>query len=52
MKWVNAALTRGSLLLSLRYLVATVIVLSGVMMTAKAYIDRNIATADVSAGPL
>lgn len=48
MKWVNAAFTQGSLLLSLRYLVATVIVLSGVMMGAKAYVDANIKSVDVS----
>ena len=47
MKWVNAALTSGSLLLSLRYLVATVLVLSGVMMGAKLYIDGNIKSVDV-----
>jgi hypothetical protein len=47
MKWVNAALTSGSLLLSLRYLVATVLVLSGVMMGAKLYIDGNIESVDV-----
>ena len=47
MKWVNAALTSGSLLLSLRYLVATVLVLSGVMMGAKLYIDNNIESVDV-----
>jgi len=47
MKWVNAAFTQGSLLLSLRYLVATVIVLSGVMMGAKAYVDANIKSVDV-----
>lgn len=47
MKWVNTALTSGSLLLSLRYLVATVLVLSGVMMGAKLYIDGNIKSVDV-----
>lgn len=48
MKWVNATFTQGSLLLSLRYLVATVIVLSGVMMAAKAFVDGNIKSVDVS----
>lgn len=47
MKWVNATLTGGSLLLSLRYLVATVLVLSGVMMSAKLYVDGNIKSVDV-----
>lgn len=47
MKWVNRTLTGGSLLLSLRYLVATVLVLSGVMMSAKLYIDRNLQSVDV-----
>lgn len=47
MKWVNKALTQGSLLLSLRYLVATVLVMSGVMMLAKAFIDTNITSIEV-----
>ncbi len=47
MKWVNKALTQGSLLLSLRYLVATVLVMSGVMMLAKGFIDTNITSIEV-----
>lgn len=42
MKWVNRSLAGGSLQLSLQYLVTTVVVMSGVMMAAKLYIDRNI----------
>ncbi|KAK9820325.1 hypothetical protein WJX72_008977 [[Myrmecia] bisecta] len=42
MKYVNRVLTQGSLLLSLRWLVGTVVVLTGVMMAAKAFTDRYI----------
>lgn len=48
MKWVNAAFTQGSVLLSLRYLVSTVVVMSGVMMASKLYMDANIKSIEVS----
>lgn len=42
MKWVNRSLGGGSGQASLHLLVTTVVVMSGVMMAAKLYIDRNI----------
>lgn len=33
---------QGSMILSLRYLVSTIVVLTGFMMLAKAYVDKNI----------
>lgn len=47
MKWVNATFTQGSVLLSLRYLVSTVVVMSGVMMASKLYMDANIKSIEV-----
>ena len=39
-KLVNRTVAAGSPALSLRYLVGTVVVMSGVMMVAKAGVDR------------
>ena len=38
----NSGVLQGSMLLSLRYLVGTVVVLTGLMMAAKRYVDINI----------
>lgn len=42
MKYVNTNLTQGSMLVSLRLLVGTVVVMTAVMMSAKAWVDRSI----------
>lgn len=47
MKWVNAAFTQGSVLLSLRYLVSTVVVMSGVMLASKLYMDKTIKSNEI-----
>lgn len=42
MKYVNTNLTQGSMLVSLRLLVGTVVVMTAVMMVAKAWVDSSI----------
>lgn len=41
MKYVNTRLTQGSMLVSLRLLVGTVVVMTAVMMAAKAWVDAR-----------
>lgn len=38
----DLSVMQGSMILSLRYLVATIVALTGFMMLAKAYVDKNI----------
>lgn len=42
MKFVNTSYTQGSMLLSLRYLVGTIAVMTAVMLTAKGWVDRGL----------
>lgn len=51
MKWVNGPLAGGSMILSLRYLVGTVVALSVVMFGAKAYVDARVVTAEDAPDP-